>query len=342
MNYIKTPCIYNVFTHYICIFKDCQINFIFFPVDKYSTKRYNVFTHYISLVNMFSKSIKKKLSEHFSTPVRHKHLLEHAERIIGQTRYSVVANLIRDLRKNSVVNSYKLTAKNSKTVTLYCSRKLDKLNPYEIARAMFPQGYFCNLTSIFYHSLTNQVPKAIYICTSAKRINVNTVNNNELRRAFIKPHRHTKHVYTLNDYKVIVVERRARISGSGVVESHPPSTLLPNTSRVTCIERSLIDAVVSPQYNGGIVSVYTYFRNARGMLNMARLIKIYRQLDFVYPYSQSIGFLLDRADMSKHASVIYKNFPPERSFYVDHDAKTTWVYDEKWKLYYPAGLVNED
>jgi predicted transcriptional regulator of viral defense system len=147
-------------------------------------------------------------------------------------------------------------------------------------------------------------------------------------------------VYTLNDYKIIVVER-ARISGSGVVESHLPSTLLPNTSHVTCIERALIDAVVSPQYNGGIVSVYTYFRNARDMLNMARLIKIYRQLDFVYPYSQSIGFLLDRANMPKHASVIYKKFPPERSFFVDHNAKTSWVYDEKWKLYYPAGLVDE-
>ena len=293
------------------------------------------------LCSMFSKSIKKKLSEHFSTPIRHKHLQEHAERIIGQTRYSVVANLIHDLLENDIVNPYKLTAKNNKTVTLFCSRKLDKLNPYEIAQAMFPQGYFCNLSSIYYHSLTNQVPKTIYICYEkrpAKSENVNTVNNNELRRAFIKPHRHTNHMYTLNDYKVIVVER-AKISNSGVVESHPPSTLLPNPSRVTCIERALIDAVVSPHYNGGIVSVYTYFRNA---LDMTKLIKIYRRLDFVYPYSQSIGFLLDRAGMSKHASVIHKKFPPEHSFFVDHDAKTTWVYDEKWKLYYPAGLVDED
>ena len=293
---------------------------------------------------MFSKSIRKKLIEHFSTPIRHKHLQEHAERIIGQTRYSVVANLIHDLLKNGIVNSYKLTAKDGKTITLYCSRKRDKLNPYAIAQAMFPKEYFCNLTSIYYHSLTNQVPKAIYICyekRSAKRKKVNTVNNNELRRAFIKPHRHTKHVYTLNDYNVVVVER-ARISDSGVVESHPPSTLLPSTSRVTCIERAMIDAVISPHYNGGIVSVYTYFRNARDMLDMAKLIKIYRRLDFVYPYSQSIGFLLDRAGMPKYASVIYKSFPPERSFYVDHDAKTSWIYDEKWKLYYPAGLVDED
>ncbi len=290
---------------------------------------------------MFSKSIRKKLSEHFSTPVRHKHLQEHAERIIGQTRYSVVANLMHDLLENGIVSSYKLTAKNNKTVTLFCSRKLDKINPYEIAHALFPQEYFCNLSSIYYHLLTNQVPKAIYICTSAKRINENTVNDNELRRSFIKPHRHTKHVYTLNGYEVIVVER-ARISNSGVVESHPSSTLLPNKSRVTCIERALIDAVVSPHYNGGIVSVYTYFRNARDMLDMASLIKIYRRLDFVYPYSQSIGFLLDRAGMPKYASVIYKSFPPERSFYVDHDAKTSWIYDEKWKLYYPAGLVDEN
>ncbi len=307
-----------------------------------------MFTHYniaIYALGMFSKSIEKKLSKYFSVPVRYKHLQEHTERIIGQTRYSIAQNLMQDLLTDGIVNAYKLTARDGKTVTLYCSHKLDKLNPYVIAQAMFPKKYFGNLTSIYYHSLTNQVPKAIYICYEkklAKRKKVNTLNNNELRRSFIKPHRHTKHVYTLNDHEIIVVERRAGISCSGVVESHPPSTLLPNTSRVTCIERALIDAVVSPQYNGGIVSVYTYFRNARNMLNMTKLIKIYMQLDFVYPYSQSIGFFLDRAGMPKQAAIIYKKFPPERNFYVDHDAKSSWIYNEKWKLYYPAGLVNED
>ena len=294
---------------------------------------------------MLSKSTRKKLGEHFSSPVRYKHLQEHAEHIIEQTRYSITDNLIHNLLKTGVINSYDISAKDGKTVTLYCSHKLDKLNPYVIAQAMFPKEYFGNLTSIYYHSLTNQVPKTIYICYEkkpAEREKVNTVSSNELRRSFIKPHRHTKHVYTLNDYEIIVVERRARNSCSGVVESHPPSTLLPNASRVTCIERALIDAVVSPQYNGGIVSVYTYFRNARNLLNMTRLTKIYNQLDFIYPYSQSIGFFLDKAGMPKQASVIYKKFPPEHSFYVDRDAKTSWIYDEKWKLYYPAGLVNED
>ncbi|MGR3178902.1 MAG: type IV toxin-antitoxin system AbiEi family antitoxin domain-containing protein [Candidatus Anammoxibacter sp.] len=293
---------------------------------------------------MFSKSIRNKLSKHFSTPVRYKHLQEHTERIIGQTRYSIVSNLVHDLLENGVVNSYKLTTKDGRFVTLCCSRQLDKLNPYEIAQAMFPKEYFCNLSSIYYHSLTNQIPKTIYICYEkmpAKRKNVDAINSNKLRSAFIKPHRHTSHVYTINNCEVIVVER-TKIPDSGVVESHTPSTLFPNTSRVTCIERAMVDAVVSPQYNGGIVSVNTYFRNARGMLNIARLIKIYRQLDFVYPYSQSIGFLLDRNGMSKHASVIYKNFPPEYSFFVDHNAKTTWVYDKKWKLYYPTGLVDEN
>ena len=293
---------------------------------------------------MFSISIKKTLREHFSVPVRRKHLQEHAGRIISQTRYPVVNNLIHDLLENGVVNSYKFTAKDGKSITLFCSHQLDKLNSYAIAQAMFPKGYFCNLSSIYYHSLTNQVPKTIYICYEkmpGKRKNVNTINNNKLRHAFIKPHRYTKYVYTINDYEVIVVER-AIVPNSGIIKSHPPGTLLPNTSRVTCIERAMIDAVVGPQYNGGIVSVYTYFRNARSMLDIERLIRIYKQLDYVYPYSQSIGFLLDRAGMPKHASVIYKKFPPEYNFFVDHNAKTSWIYDEKWKLYYPVGLVDEN
>ena len=160
-----------------------------------------------------------------------------------------------------------------------------------------------------------------------------------LRSTFIKPHRrHTKHVYPLNGYEVIVVEG-TKIPDSGIVDNHPRNTLLPNKSRVTCIERALIDTVQSPQYNGGIVSVYTYFKNARSMLNTTRLIKIYRQMDFFCPFSQSIGFFLDKAGMLKPAAAIYKNFPPEYDFFVDHNAKTSWAYDKKWKLYYPKGLV---
>jgi len=294
---------------------------------------------------MFSKSIKDKFIDHFKTPLRPRQLNKHAETVIETTRYKYVSNFISDLKNDGIIKSYKLTAKNRKTVTVCTSRLLDEMNPYEIAIAMFPAGYFCNLSSIYYHALTNQIPKSIYICnetiSARQKSRTNDLSNSKLRDAFITPHRYTSYVFQLKNFEIIVIDKE-KGSRSGVIKVRADNALCPNNSCITCIERALIDAVVTPQYNGGIVCVYTYFKNARHKLNIQKLADIYRQLNFVYPYSQSIGFFLERLGMKKQASVIYDAFPPKYTFYVDHNAKTSWEYDDKWNLYYPNGLVDEN
>jgi predicted transcriptional regulator of viral defense system len=294
---------------------------------------------------MFSKSIKKKLIKQFAIPLRQNQLEELANRIISITSHKSVRSLIRDLHYEDIIAPYELTSRNNKDITIYCSLSLEKQNPYEIAKAMYPEAYFCNLSSIYYHALTNQIPSSVYLChetISAKRkTHKKSINNNALRSAFIKPHRYTNYVFDINWHEIVVVDR-VKNSGHGVVEVHTSRTVLPDHSRVTCIERALIDAVVSPHYNGGIVSVSAYFKKASRKFSISKLVDIYKQLNFIYPYSQSIGFFLDKAGMTKNALVIYKEFPPARTFFVDHEAKTSWSYDDKWKLYYPLGLVDEN
>lgn len=295
-------------------------------------------------MQIFSDIIKKQLKKHFAIPLRLSQLEEHANHIIEITKYKSVNSFLTSLQNEDILAAYVLGAKNRKSITLYCSQSLNNLPPYAVAKAMFPDGYFCNLSSIYYHSLTNQVPSSIYICHETisaipKRYNSN-INNSAIRSAFIKPHRYTNHVFELNQHEIIVVDR-ARHSGHGVINAHALA-VLPEHSRITCIERALIDAVVSPHYNGGIVSVYAYFKSAHQRINLTKLIEIYRQLEFIYPYSQAIGFFLEKAGMSKQASTFHKEFPPTYTFFIDHDAKSSWHYDEKWKLYYPVGLVDEN
>ncbi len=297
---------------------------------------------------MFSTKIKKQFKNHFVIPLRQYQLQESANKIIGITRYRSISSFIRYLKNEKIIKPYTLIAKNKKHITLYSSRTINKLTPYELAKAMFPEGYFCNLSSIYHHSLTNQVPNSIYICheTISANRNVYTepISNNPIRGAFIKPHRYTNYVFDFNQHKIIVIDR-VKNSDYGVVEIHSSKAIAPKNSRITCIERALIDAVVSPHYNGGISSVYAFFKNthnAHKKLAITKLIDIYKKLGYIYPYSQSIGFLFDKAGMTKHASAIYAAFPPVSTFFVDHNAKTSWNYDEKWKLYYPVGLIDED
>ena len=294
---------------------------------------------------MFSKNEKTKFIDLFKTPQRQSQLASCAHEAMEGTRYRDAASFIGALKEEGILTAHTLKAKNNKTVTIYSSSPLDKINPYGLAAKMFPAGYFCNLSSIYFHSLTNQIPKTIYICNETISEQLKTradgVNNTLLRSAFIKPHRHTSYVFAVNDCKIAVVDRKKK-SGHGVVKIHAHNTLLPNNSRITSIERALIDAVVSPQYNGGIVSVYTYFKKARQKIDAQQLMDIYCKLDFIYPYSQVLGFFLDNIGLQKQASDIYDDYPPQFKFFVDHNAKASWNYDEKWKLYYPNGLTDEN
>lgn len=295
---------------------------------------------------MFSDSLRKNLIDYFKTPHRYTDLSMHAKGIIGDTRFRVIPNFIKALKTDGIIKTYKFTAKNKKPVILYSSLSLDKLTPYDIASAMFPRGYFCNLSSIFYHSLTNQIPSSIYICndtiSSRQKPILDEITNNKLRNAFIKPHRYTDYVFEFNNCEIVVVDREKE-KRYGVIPDRSSNELFPQGSFVTSIERALIDAIVSPQYNGGITSVYAYFKTAKqNKINIHRLLDIYRQLDFVYPYSQSIGFLFDRLGMKRRASVIYEAFPPKQKFYIDRKAKTSWKFDDKWKLYYPKEISDEN
>ncbi|MEK6776602.1 MAG: hypothetical protein AABY87_06970 [bacterium] len=293
---------------------------------------------------MNTKTLKKRFETHFKMPVGQHQMPAHAERVMGETRYKNVSKFISVLLKDGIIKRYRLTARNNRSRILYCSRPLDEIDPYENAMAMFPDGYFCNYSSIYYHSLTNQVPKTLYICNetiSERRSKVRDISDNDLRRAFIKPRRHTSCVFDITGYSIVVVDRE-RNSGHGVIKTLATSQLLPRKSRVTCMERALIDAVVAPHYNGGIASVYAHYKAAQRRANAAKLIELYKKLDFVYPYSQAIGFLLEKARMAKHAALVYREFPPKHIYYIDHNAKTSWRYDKKWKLHYPEGLVDED
>jgi len=295
---------------------------------------------------MLSDSITKQLKNHFSIPLLSHQLEEHANRIIEITHFKSANSLLNNIRKKGLLISHTLKAQNGKNITLHCSQSLENLNPYKIAKALFLDSYFCNLTSIYYHSFTNQIPSSIYIChetisAKPKSSYSNKINNTSIRSAFIKPHRCTNYIFKFNQYEIIIVDR-LKGSSHGVLDIHTSGSILPKHSRITSVERALIDAVVSPHYNGGIVSVYGYFKRAHQKINLTKLVETYRKLKFIYPYSQSIGFFLEKAGMTKHASAFLEEFPPEYSFFIDHDAKSFWRYDEKWKLYYPPGLINEN
>jgi hypothetical protein len=296
---------------------------------------------------MFTIAQRKKLVGQLRQPLRLKELRDVAEGLMKGTPYQYTNSFIQALEDEKILRMYSLQPKSPKrkAMHVYSSVRLDEIDPYDLATALLPGGYFCNLSAIYYHGLTNQVPNTVYWCqeTSARRKgrSKQQVTDARIRAAYVKPSCHTSFVLKQGDHNLVIIER-TRETDHGVVTVRRKQSPCPAGSRVATLERALIDAVVSPHYNGGIGSLCEYFRVAKGRLKTQKLLEIYRKLEFVYPYAQAIGFFMENAGMTDHAEEVRRVYPPRQRFYVDHGAKSTWIYNERWMISYPKGLVDDN
>lgn len=274
-------------------------------------------------------------------PMRYSELRRRLNEYIAKTSYRRIGSFEYALRREGIFeDAIILRAENGRTVALYSSTA--NPTPYDVALGLSPAGYFCNLTSLYYHGLTNQVPSTVYVASEsikeyAGRLRNDALNDYDIFSHFVKTHRATKNIFKFNNYSIVLTERVKR-GNVGVEYVKASNRVCPEGSKVTSLERGLIDAVVHPQYNGGIGSVVEFYAVGAKHLNIAKLLQIYNALDFRYPYWQAIGFVCDKTGATKVARHIANHFEVRNKFYIDHLAKDSWGFDSKWQIYFPKGL----
>lgn len=295
-------------------------------------------------MTQISPAQKKDIVSLLAPPARYQELKPVLDRYRTKPACRLRHSFERALREEGFLHEMELQSENGQAVTLYSSCAPEKWNPYQVAQALAPTGYFCNLTSVYYHALTDQVPQKIFVATEGarqkdqqQRAGAN-LTDADIFQAFMIPPRMTKHVVPFRDRAIVITERVAR-NAIGVETVYADNRICPKGSRVTCVERALIDAVVLPQYNGGIRATIDTFRNAIPHIKQQRLLELYDGLSYAYPYSQALGFLFDRLGAHNLATRIGSRYPVKYKFYLDHGAKTSWEFDAKWQIFYPKGVI---
>lgn len=287
---------------------------------------------------------KKEIAGMLSAPMRYRELRTMLLAYMIKTPYKVLSSFEDALVRDQLLYRFDLSSGLGVTTALYASVPVDQWTSYQVAQASHPNGYFCNLTSIYYHSLTNQVPSTIYVGIEAarekdaSRARHVTLSDHAIFDAFVQPHRVSKHECRFQDHEIIVTER---VSSAclGVEVVRASDRVCPKGSRVTSLERALIDAVVHPQYNGGLGTVVDAFRVGIPRVDHSRFVALYDKLAYVYPYWQAIGFLCERIGSGSVAMAFRKKYPLKNKFYLDHLAKTSWSYDASWQIYFPKGFI---
>lgn len=207
---------------------------------------------------------------------------------------------------------------------------------YEVVLSLKPESYFTHYTALYFHDLTEQVPKTIYLNfeQAPKRYRDQmTLDQSRIEAAFKRPMRVTKNIAIYKDQKICILNGM-HTGQLGVISFQGPEG---EKVRVTDLERTLIDIVVRPAYAGDVFEVLKAYKLAKNQVSVNRLAATLKKLNYIYPYHQAIGFYLERAGYIKSSIEIMEKFEMKYDFYLTHRVENM-DYSSKWRLYFPKDL----
>lgn len=206
---------------------------------------------------------------------------------------------------------------------------------YELALSIRKDAYISHGTAAFLHGLTDSESKTIYLNKeqSAKPSSRASLTQEALNKAFSRKQRHSQYVLHYDKSKVTLLSgKNTGRQGVEKINGRRGEVL-----EVTNIERTLIDITVRPGYAGGVQQVLRSYVLSKGKISPLKLVQTLKDLNYVYPYHQAVGFYLQKAGFDKSTWVRLREQKQAHDFFLAHQMEKQ-AYDPEWHIYYPKGL----
>jgi predicted transcriptional regulator of viral defense system len=209
----------------------------------------------------------------------------------------------------------------------------------EVLLTLKQRAYFSHYTAMRLHDLTEQLPGTIYLNHEQRPQPKSThLEQGSIDSAFKRRARESQNAIEFGDIRICitngmhtnqlgVIEERLTYGSEG--KAHV---------RLTSVERTLIDIAVRPVYAGGVKEVLKAFSLAKQRANVTLIAQMLRQLDYVYPYHQAIGYYLDRAGYPAEDVDLFRRQKMDFDFYLAHLMDET-RYVNDWRLHVPKHFV---
>lgn len=209
------------------------------------------------------------------------------------------------------------------------------VNPIQVALSIGATTHLSHWTALHLHGLLNKSSPFIYVTWEQGKKpyqKSSQPDQTAVDRAFSNPQRVSNTIYKWKDYPIQLLKGKYSEETGIIMLPYEGSKLA-----VTDIERTLIDCTVRPGYAGGIPNLIDAFKAARDKVSVEKLYNHLKTLDFIYPYHQSLGFLMQHTAYPPEELKRFKALPRKIRFYLDY-AMHAKVFNEEWNIYIPREL----
>ena len=232
------------------------------------------------------------------------------------------------LLKQEILRRVILTDQDGKQKTIFSRTTTE--NEFSIFTALHSNAYYTHYSALFLNQLTLQIPKAFYLNFEHSSIPVNqAISQEAIDQAFSKEQRKAKKYFIYNGKKIFVVNGK-NTEKLGVLQN------VTHGYEYTDLERTLIDISIRPSYSGGVFEVLEAYKKAKRKADPQRLYDYLKQLKYIYPYHQVIGFYLEKAGYDEKTLKLFEK-DIEFKFYLTYNIKNK-EFSKRWNLYYPKGF----
>lgn len=236
--------------------------------------------------------------------------------------------LVKFLVKAEALREVRLQFPNERNYTRYLK---PSFSDFELALSLVAKSYLSHYSALQYHQLTEQIPKTIFINKeqTPKPQSRGELIQSNIDRAFSNNPRRSHNTGVFDDKTITVLSGKST-KNHGVIKDKAGL-------QVTNLERTLVDCIVRPMYSGGPHEILKAYQLAMGRFSVNKLLATLKKIDLIYPYHQTIGYLLEKSGASEQELQMVKKLPIEHNFYFTHKMSET-SFSERWRLFYPKSF----
>lgn len=207
------------------------------------------------------------------------------------------------------------------------------VSPLQLACSFYKDSYLSHGTALHLHGLAPLDTIFVNHEQSPKN-STSRLTQAGLNKAFENHQRQSTYIFHYGTSMITFLNGK-NTGGAGIVEMQGPGG---EPLKTTSLERTLIDTVVRPHYAGGVSNVLSACKQANDRVSVAEIGRLLTKVNYVYPYHQALGFILQQAGVPEKDLLPLKQRTIRFKFYLDY-GMTQPAYDPAWKVYYPHDLL---